>query len=122
MLSKRIRSDVILKKVYNSIRQMSIGGAAQDEEYFNYYKQKIEALQSDIEDTFIPRFKTLSSLDPMTYPVIFQEGSYNDYNYLTSFEFSKFIESFTKLVHDYPFEDWNYYNLTEPLFNDYTYK
>ncbi|ORX64369.1 hypothetical protein BCR32DRAFT_273133, partial [Anaeromyces robustus] len=120
LLSKRIKSNIILKKIYNNIRLMSISGAAEREEYYNYYNNNLLSLQDKVKNIFIPRFKTIEEQN--TYPLIMSTNSVKTYSYETAYEFSMFLESYLKTISSYKFEDWKITNTAESLFNIHTYK
>ncbi|OUM58361.1 hypothetical protein PIROE2DRAFT_16387 [Piromyces sp. E2] len=122
LISERIKSNVILKRVYNDIRLLSISGAAGDEQSFNKYYQDVFSLKDDISNIFVNRFKSTSSMDKTTYPIIISDSNYQQISYINSYEFSKFFESFTMMIYDFSANDWEYNDMKESLFNSNIYR
>ena len=122
LLLKRVKSNIILKRTYAHVRLMSIAGAANDTTGYNEHFNSIKSLQDEVEKIFIPRFKNIFDMDKNKYSLILSENDYLQNYYVSSLEFSTFFEANIKMYNDYEFNDWNYNETTNSMFESGIYR
>ncbi|ORX59237.1 hypothetical protein BCR36DRAFT_401813 [Piromyces finnis] len=122
VITKRIKSNTLVEKIYRDVRLMSISGASEDEINYEKYYQDVLSLKDKITDIFINRFKTTSSIDKSQYPLITTNNYFQEVSYVNSYEFAKYFESYTFSIYNYDINDWKYDKNKISLFEGNTYK